>query len=415
MAPVNLARRIWPVLTCLVPVVLPIGPRAFADDLGRFTRWKHFVVAEALPGNAWGTGGIAVGDFDADGDPDFAVSRRQPKTAYWFERKTDSEWLRHTIGSSDALKNTLGAAAVDLDLDGSIDVAFWGVWFKNPGKTKLADTSWEAIPYDGGGHDVIAADVNGDGTTDLVTYDGHILAWFDPAKQLSRTMLLQGRGDHGGIAPSGVGDLNGDGRADIVVPGIWLENPGQAGIQWPQHAWPHLPVEKASYGTSMRVWLADLDADGDNDIVWADCDTGFGHGYWVENTGKGESWSRHPLADPPGDSRTGSFHSLAVADFDQDGTLEIFAGEQEDPDTHMTSRGLLPMKPEGLKERGVIWARKGGAKGEFAAVVIQEDNPGWHDVVAFDADGDGDLDLVSKVWNADGPSYHVDYWRNDIR
>lgn len=32
-----------------------------------------------------------------------------------------------------------------------------------------------------------------------------------------------------------------------------------------------------------------------------------------------------------------------------------------------------------------------------------------------DFDGDGDVDLVSKVWNADGPGYHVDFWRNDIR
>jgi hypothetical protein len=30
-----------------------------------------------------------------------------------------------------------------------------------------------------------------------------------------------------------------------------------------------------------------------------------------------------------------------------------------------------------------------------------------------DVDGDGDDDLVSKIWNADGPTYHADYWRND--
>lgn len=385
-----------------------------ADDLSRFTGWTHFVVAESLPGSAWGTGGIAVGDFDGDGDPDFALSRREPQTAYWFERKSDAKWLRHTIAAADPLKRTLGAAALDLDLDGSIDVACWGVWFKNPGKARLADTVWEAIAYDGGGHDVIAADVNGDKVSDLVTYDGHVVCWFDPAKKLTKTTILEGREDHGGIAPHGVADVNGDGRADIVIPGVWLENPGRSGANWTQHAWPHLAIEKASYGTSMRVWLADVDSDGDNDIVWSDCDTGFSHVYWVENEGKGQRWTRHLLPDPPGDSRTGSFHSLAVVDFDGDGTLEIFAGEQEDPDTYMTSNGLLPMKPQGLKERGVIWARRAGSKVEFTAIVIHVDNPGWHDVAAFDADGDGDVDLVSKVWNADGSSYHVDYWRNDI-
>ncbi len=46
--------------------------------------------------------------------------------------------------------------------------------------------------------------------------------------------------------------------------------------------------------------------------------------------------------------------------------------------------------------------------------MIHVDNPGWHDAVVFDVDRDGDVDIVSKVWNADGPTYHVDYWRNDI-
>ena len=31
------------------------------------------------------------------------------------------------------------------------------------------------------------------------------------------------------------------------------------------------------------------------------------------------------------------------------------------------------------------------------------------------ADGDGDVNLLSKVRNADKGTYHVDYWRNDIR
>lgn len=386
-----------------------------AGDLSRFTRWTHFVVVEELPGTAWGTGGIAVGDFDGDGDPDFALSRREPQTAYWFERESDAKWPRHTIGKAEHLKRTLGAAALDLDLDGAVDVAFWGVWFKNPGRAHVADTAWKAIGYDGGGHDVIAADINGDKVSDLLSYDGHVLCWFDPANRLAKTTILEGRDDHGGIAPQGVADLNGDGRVDIVIPGVWLENPGRGKSEWQAHAWPHLPVKKASYGTSMRVCLADVDGDGDNDIVWSDCDTGFSHVYWVENEGRGERWARHPLPDPPGDSHTGSFHSLAVVDFDQDGKLEIFAGEQEDPDTYMTSNGLLPMKPKDLKERGVIWARTDGKDVEFAPIVIHIDNPGWHDVAAFDVDGDGDTDLVSKVWNADGATYHVDYWRNDIR
>jgi len=72
------------------------------------------------------------------------------------------------------------------------------------------------------------------------------------------------------------------------------------------------------------------------------------------------------------------------------------------------------MKPRGLRERGVIWFNTGDTPPIFEPVVIHSGRPGWHDVALGDVDGDGDVDLVSKVWNADGPNYHVDYWRNDI-
>ncbi len=385
------------------------------DKETEFMKWKHFTITPSLPGSAWGTGGIGVADFNGDGKPDVAVSRRETQTAYWFERKDDATWARHTIATSENLKRTLGTATLDMDMDGYIDVVFWGIWFKNPGKPLLKDTPWKAFSYDGGGHDVIAADISEDNNIDLITYDGHVLCWFDPARNLSKTVILDGRNDHGGIAPYGVGDLNGDGHPDIVIPGLWLENPGRGRGKWLAHKWPHKPIKNASYGTSMRAWVADINTDGLNDIVYSDCDTGFSHVYWVENKQAGKKWVRHQLPDPPGDSRTGSFHSLGVADFNQDGTLEIFAGEQEDPDTYMTSNGLLPMKPPGLKERGVIWIRTNRTTMDFKPVVIHEDNPGWHDAVLVDADGDGDLDIITKVWNADSPAYHMDFWRNDIK
>ncbi len=81
----------------------------------------------------------------------------------------------------------------------------------------------------------------------------------------------------------------------------------------------------------------------------------------------------------------------------------------------MEKSGRVAMKPRGLKERGVIWYNKGGKNPEFEIDVIHVDNPGWHDAQVGDVDGDGDIDIVSKIWNADGPVYHLDYWRNEHR
>jgi hypothetical protein len=386
-------------------------------------KWTHFTIADPLPGSGYGTGSIGLADFDGDGDLDIALSRRSELTAYWYERRSDSVWIEHEMGSSEHLARALGAEAVDVDRDELADFVINNIWFKNPGNLDQSpDTPWLISKYDSGGyHDVIAGDIDGDGYQDILTYGAHskdhdVLASFDTSRDLERVVIGDGFMHHGGIAPQGIGDLDGDGDNDIVVPGYWFENPGDGRGKWDRHEFPYEPIPHATYGISTRSWIADIDEDGGNDIIYSDCDTGNSHVYWCRNTGRGGGWVQEMLPDPPtraGDvPGTGSFHSLGVADFDNDGDLDIFAGEQED--ATMTGREpLLPMKPPGLKERGVIWLNSGEKIPSFTTYVIHVDNPGWHDARLGDVDGDGDIDLVSKVWNKDGEHYHADYWRND--
>jgi hypothetical protein len=412
----NIARIVFVITICISNPWVNI--KSFAQT-GSFPSWTHFSIDPILPGSGWGTGGAVLSDFDHDGDPDVAVSRRDSKEAYWYERMNDSVWIPHIMGQSDNLAGSLGSIAIDIDHDGWTDVLSNGVWFRNPGALdKYPDTPWKPIYIKAGGHDIVSADLDNNGIEDIVVYDGNKIAWYNTSDALREIVIHSGNNDHGGIAPHGFGDLDGDNDLDVLIPGFWFENPGNGIELWIRHSWPYTMIPKASYGRSIKAWIADINHDGKNDIVYGDCDTGGGHVHWIENKkGDGTTWISHQLEDPPtraGDiPGTGSFHSLGVADFNHDGYLDIFAGEQEDPDTYMENNGLIAMKPRGLKERGIIYYNNGDKKPRFSIYMIHIDNPGWHDAQILDVDGDGDIDIVSKVWNADGPVYHLDYWRNE--
>ncbi|MFH0842818.1 MAG: VCBS repeat-containing protein [Bacteroidota bacterium] len=411
---------------CFLIVTLIFCVKSGAQD-NSLPGWKHFSIDAILPGSSWGTGGTALADFNKDGKPDISISRRNTKSAYWYEHMNDSIWIPHLMGTSETLLNSLGTAVLDIDHDSWTDVVFNGIWFRNPGiLDKDPDTLWESYLIKAGGHDAAAADIDGNGVDDLLIYDGNKLAWYNTSDNMREIVISSGHNDHGGVAPHGFGDLDGDKDMDVIIPGFWFSNPGNLTGNWELHEWPFEPVKNASYGRSIRAWIFDINNDGQNDIVYSHCDTGGSHVYYVLNEGSGKGWESVMLPDPPvrkGDVEgTGSFHSLGIADFNLDGLPDIFAGEQEDPDVYMESEGKVAMKPGGLKERGVIWYNESERstafntylKPSFKPYVIHLDNPGWHDAVLCDIDNDGDTDIVSKIWNADGPVYHLDYWRNEL-
>jgi hypothetical protein len=331
---------------------------------------------------------------------------------------------------------------LDVNRDGRKDLIMGTTWLENPGHL-LEDPGQQWIKHNYNGamseaenHDIGFADINNDGIQDIVAYSqgynngAGILRWYDTANPYDweyydidnlinkREKPAWNNGVHAGFAPAGIGDLNNDNWCDIVMPQGWYENPKSlVRGRWILHRWTeygfNIGIARTPYGTSIRSWICDLDQDGNNDIVYTDCDTENSKAFLIYNINGAKDFKLEALPFPDGPS--GSLHSLAVADIEGDGDPDIFSGEQEDPDEGM--------KPEGLRERGFLWVNKGSVKKPlFDCQIINTDNPGWHDTILRDLDGDGDIDLITKVWNADegidgnpDRKWHISYWRNNFQ
>ena len=296
----------------------------FSGVLSAELKFTHHYIATDLPlDQPWGWGPSALADFDKDGDLDFAVSVKQDNI-YWFENLGQGQnWQRHTLGKL-VPEITLGANILDVNNDGWVDLVIGGAWYENPREPRAKEFIRHAFDPEIKLeiHDVAPADVDGDGRMDIVLMADKVGAfWYqipaEPAGAWKKTRI--GEPLHGGFAPQGVADIDGDGDVDITRANIWWENQDK-GQKFVEHA---LPFGKAGrWGVSGRSVIIDLDKDGDNDMVMSDCDQNYATAAWLENKGKGREWARHDLPETAPLGR-GSFHSLRVADIDGDGDLDL--------------------------------------------------------------------------------------------